>query len=127
MSQDKPTIGSIGWIDLTVENADKIRDFYAKVTGWKPEPVSMGDYNDYNMTSDGVPKAGICHKKGANSEIPSQWMIYINVSDLDQSREDCKNMGGELLSDIKSMGVMGRYCFIKDPTGAVCALFEPGA
>jgi len=108
-----------------VPNADEVKDFYAAVTGWQPEPVSMGDYNDYNMVSKGESRAGVCHKKGENSGIPSQWMIYINVADLDKSREPCEARGGKLLTDIRSMGAMGRYCFIEDPAGAVCSLFEP--
>ena len=122
---DKSVYGKIGWIDLTVPNASEVKDFYASVAGWKPEPVPMGDYDDYNMTSDGEPRAGVCHKKGTNQDIPSQWMIYINVEDLDRSRTECETNGGKLLSEIKSAGSMGRYCFIQDPAGAVCALFEP--
>ena len=30
----KPAIGSITWRDLTVKDAEKFRDFYAKVVGW---------------------------------------------------------------------------------------------
>jgi predicted enzyme related to lactoylglutathione lyase len=30
-------IGKIGWIDITVDDAGGLRDFYAKVVGWKPE------------------------------------------------------------------------------------------
>jgi hypothetical protein len=26
---------------------------------------------------------------------------------------------------VRSMGEMGRMCVVEDPTGAVCALFEP--
>ncbi len=122
---EKPIIGTIGWMDLTVPNAVELKDFYTSVTGWKPEPVSMGEYDDFNMTSDGEPRAGICHKQGGNADIPSQWMIYINVADLDKSREECEARGGKLLTDIKSMGAMGRYCYIEDPAGAVCSLFEP--
>ncbi|WP_421976829.1 VOC family protein [Roseivirga seohaensis] len=126
MSDTKKSIyGTIGWFDLTVPNATEVKDFYAKVTEWKPEPVSMGDYDDYNMTVDGEPKAGVCHKRGGNSDIPSQWMMYINVRDLDKSRSECTANGGKLVTDIKSAGSMGRYCFIEDPAGAVCALFEP--
>ncbi|MFT6871403.1 MAG: putative enzyme related to lactoylglutathione lyase [Roseivirga sp.] len=117
--------GTIGWIDLTVSNAENVKDFCAEVTGWKPEPVSMGDYNDYNMTANGEPKAGVCHKKGSNKDIPSQWMIYINAGNLDQSVAAVTENGGKLLSEIKSMGAYGRTCYIEDPAGAVCALFEP--
>lgn len=126
MSKKEETInGTIGWIDLTVPNAENVKDFYAEVVGWKPEPVSMGDYNDYNMTANGESKAGVCHKKGPNKDIPSQWMIYINVADLDQSVAAVTKNGGKLLSEIKSMGAYGRSCHIEDPAGAVCVLFEP--
>lgn len=117
--------GNIGWIDLTIPNAEEVKDFYAAVTGWKPEPVSMGDYNDYNMTADGEPKAGVCHKTGPNSEIPSQWMIYINVPDIEKSATLVKENGGKLITEIRSMGAYGKVCHIQDPGGAVCALWEP--
>lgn len=126
MSDNKDSVyGTIGWMDLTVPDASAVKGFYEKVAGWKAEPVSMGDYDDYNMTVNGEPKAGVCHKRGGNQDIPSQWMIYINVPDLEASRAECEASGGKLVTDIKSAGSMGRYCFIEDPAGAVCGLFEP--
>lgn len=126
MSDKKENVyGTIGWMDLTVPNAGEVKDFYEKVTGWKAEPINMGEYDDYSMTADGVPKAGVCHKRGTNSDIPSQWMIYINVPDLEASRATCEANGGKLITEIKSAGNMGRYCFIEDPAGAFCGLFEP--
>ncbi|MFY0591127.1 VOC family protein [Roseivirga sp.] len=126
MEKDKDSIyGTVGWIDLTVANAENVKDFYAEVTGWTPEPVSMGDYNDFNMTANGDPKTGICHKTGPNADLPSQWIIYINVPDLDKSVTAVEAKGGKLLTEIKSMGAYGRTCYIEDPAGAVCALFEP--
>lgn len=126
MSDNKQNIyGTIGWIDQVSHHAPAVKDFYEKVTNWKAAPVSMGDYDDYNMTVDGEPKAGVCNKKGSNSDIPIGWMIYINVEDLDASRAACEANGGQLLTDIKSAGSMGRYCFIQDPGGAACGLFEP--
>lgn len=47
--QNKPHIGSIGWLDLTVENADAVRDFYQEVVGWTTSGVDMGGYSDYCM------------------------------------------------------------------------------
>ena len=35
--------GKIGWIDMTVENAAELRDFYSAVVGWRHEEVSMGE------------------------------------------------------------------------------------
>jgi predicted enzyme related to lactoylglutathione lyase len=118
------SVGSIGWIDLTVNNAEEVKDFYAEVVGWKPEGLSMGDYEDFNMTMEGTPKAGICHKKGPNAHIPSQWMMYINVADIEASSKALKEKGGKLLTEVKSMTGYGKFCMIEDPAGAVCTLFE---
>jgi len=38
----KPSADIISWGDLTVRNAEAVREFYKDVVGWKPEPVSMG-------------------------------------------------------------------------------------
>lgn len=120
-----PEIGSVGWIDLTVEDAPEIRDFYAAVTGWQHSPVSMGDYDDFNMAApgSGEAKAGICHARGGNAGLPAQWLIYITVEDADASAAQCEELGGSVLSGPKNMGEMGRYCVIQDPAGAVAALF----
>ena len=49
----KPLPGEITWVDLTVEHAVKVRDFYSKVIGWKPVGVDMGGYKDFSMNLRG--------------------------------------------------------------------------
>jgi hypothetical protein len=39
-------VGTIGWFDLTVPNADEVRDFYRAVVGWGVEECEMGGYSD---------------------------------------------------------------------------------
>lgn len=55
-------VGEIGWIDLTVAPAEAVADFYRAVVGWRKEPTSMGDYNDFNMTSASGAVLGIMSK-----------------------------------------------------------------
>lgn len=119
--------GTIGWVDLTVPDADGVRDFYAEVVGWKPQPVDMGGYSDYNMTApaEGTPVTGVCHARGGNAGLPAQWLIYVNVEDLDRSMTRCRELGGAVISGPRTMTGHGRYCVIRDPAGAVAALFEP--
>jgi predicted enzyme related to lactoylglutathione lyase len=120
-----PRPGTITWTDLTVENADKLKDFYQSVTGWRPEPLSMGSYSDYVMNdADGENAAGICHARDGNANLPAQWLIYITVDNLDHSMTECQRLGGSVLTPPRSYGG-GRYCVIKDPAGAVCALYQP--
>jgi uncharacterized protein len=123
---EHPKVGTVGWQDLTVPDAENIRDFYQKVIGWESSPVDMGGYSDFNMTPPGSdsPIVGVCHARAANASLPPVWMPYFIVHDLDRSLEACTGAGGELLSPIRTAG-MGRYCAIKDPAGAVCALYQP--
>lgn len=123
----KPQVGTIGWVDLTVPNADEVRDFYTGVVGWKSDALSMGDYNDYVMTvpEDGSGVAGVCHARGGNAGLPPVWLVYFRVADVDESIRICLEKGGKVIAPIRSMGPNGRYCVIQDPAGAVAALFSP--
>lgn len=124
---DKTDIGKVGWIDISVDDATGLRDFYADVTGWQPESVSMGDYDDFTMnTPHGANAvAGICHARGSNADIPRQWLIYITVEDVDASARACTEQGGKVIVAPKALGD-ARFCVIEDPAGAVAALYQPG-
>ena len=124
MSEAK--IGTISWIDLTVDNASDVRNFYREVVGWESGAVDMGGYDDYNMNlpAENTPVAGVCHARGSNANLPPQWLIYITVSDLDESMSKCKDLGGEVIAGPRELGPQGRFCVIRDPAGAVAALHE---
>ncbi len=119
-------IGKIGWIDMTVDNATLLRDFYEKVVGWRVEDTSMGDYSDYTMLSpsDGDAIAGVCHARGSNADLPGGWLIYITVADVDSSAAACLENGGKILVPPRGLAG-GTFCVIEDPSGATAALYQP--
>ena len=85
----------------------------------------MGTYADFVMKADnGEEIAGICHARGSNADLPPVWLVYITVDDLDHSLEQCQLLGGSVLTSPRSYAG-GRYCVIKDPAGAICALYQP--
>jgi len=55
--------------------------------------------------------------------MPAQWLIYINVADLDQSLDQCKSLGGNVFQGPRKIGG-GKCAVIQDPAGACAALFE---
>ena len=125
MSESKGA-GKIAWTDLTVPDADGLRDFYSRVVGWRSDPVSMGDYSDFNMIPPGSdePAAGICHARGTNEDLPPVWLVYIVVADLEKSLSACMDGGGEILMGPKGMGPGSSYAVIRDPAGAFSALYQ---
>lgn len=124
MTATQLPVGSIAWTDLTVDDATGVRDFYQAVTGWQPVPLEMGGYPDFVMqrpeSEDAV--AGICHARGTNAGLPTQWLVYIVVADLDESIGRCKALGGRIVAGPKASMGNSRYCVIQDPAGAVAAL-----
>lgn len=123
---EKPKPGTVAWTDLTVPEAERIRDFYARVVGWAPVPVDMGGYADFNMTvpTQGTPVAGICHARGVNADLPPVWIVYLVVEDLEASLDGVRGGDGEVLLGPRRMGPGSAYAVIRDPAGAVAALYE---
>lgn len=124
--QEQPAAPAF-WMDLTVEDAPIVRDFYAAVVGWVPQPLNMGEYDDFVMnTPEGAGVAGICHARGDNADLPAQWLVYLTVADLDASLQRVTELGGAAVTAIKGEAGSGRYCVIRDPAGAVITLYQPG-
>lgn len=114
--------GDIVWRDLTVPNAETVRDFYGAVLGWTFTEHDMGGYADYNVHgANGDIIAGICQAAGTNANVPPQWLIYVQVDDVGKACEVATAQGGRVVDGPRSMGAR-RFAVIADPAGAVVAL-----
>lgn len=121
----RPNVGTIGWLDITVPQADVLRDFYREVVGWQAQEVDIGEYADYTMHApSGEAVAGICYARGQNADQPPQWLMYIVVADIHASLTACEQLGGTILVPLRDMGG-SMLSVIQDPAGAVAALFQP--
>lgn len=126
--QEGPAVGSLVGFDLTVENAEDIRDFYSAVVGWKTSPVDMGGYDDYMMLqpADDKPAAGVVWARGVNADQPrAQWIAYIQVASLTDSVNNAVELGGSIVIDRRAPGNEWPFVVIKDPAGAMLALMGP--
>lgn len=124
--EEKPSnIGRIEWLDLTVDDASQVKNFYCRVVGWSDSEVDMGMYSDFNLnlpdSQDTV--AGICHARGGNANLPSQWLVYVRVKSVAESASQCEKHGGKVLDGPRRMGG-SNFCVIQDPAGAVMALLS---
>ena len=126
--QTKPAVSRLGrieWLDLTVGDAERIKNFYSEVVGWVAEDVDMGSYSDFNMNlpESGTTIAGVCHARGSNANLPAQWLVYVRVADVKQSAAECEKRQGKVLDGPRRMGG-SNFCVIQDPGGAVMALMS---
>lgn len=128
-AEEEKGFGHIGWLDLTVQNATEIRDFYKAVIGWDTEDVAMSDgdqqYSDFNMVKgDGEPGAGICHARGKNANMPPVWMMYLPVGDLADSLKHVQSGDGSIVNEYKNDDGQTTFAAIQDPVGAYLALMQ---
>ncbi|SEL79739.1 VOC family protein [Parapedobacter koreensis] len=119
--------GAIVSADLTVADAEAARDFYQAVIGWSVDEMPMKDgaesYSDYIMKdADGNWAGGVCHHRGTNVGIPPQWIVYINVTDVEASVKRCIELGGTVIKESKDESGKYNYAIISDPFGAVLGL-----
>ena len=121
-----PSHDSFIWYELMTTDQPAAEAFYRKVVGWTSSEVPMGGYSDYcmNQPSTGATVAGICHARGANEGIPPQWLIYITVPDVAAAAAAVRANGGTVIREPRSAGGMGTFCIIRDPAGAIAALYQ---
>ncbi|HWL93383.1 MAG TPA: VOC family protein [Phycisphaerae bacterium] len=129
MSEPPPklALGSIGWADLTVPNAEAVRAFYEAVVGWKSQPVDMKGYKDHMMmpAEGGAAVAGICHQRGVNAAVPPCWLLYFVVADLDENMSKVEATGGKRHGEPRGAKGQGRHQLIQDPAGLCDYLRAP--
>lgn len=118
-------LGKVEWMDLTVEDAPRLRDFYASVVGWNTDAVPMGNYDDFNMNLPGSTTtiAGVCHARGNNAKLPPQWLMYVRVASVAASVNEAESRGGKIIDGPRRLG-SGKFAVIEDPAGAVMALIS---
>lgn len=126
-TMSKPRAGAVISTDLTVANADEVLAFYKQVIGWDSEELTMedeqGEYADYVVKDEaGNWVGGICHKRGMNADLPPQWIVYVQVANIDESLQHCEASGGEVLKKVTAEDGSVQYALIQDPAGAVLAI-----
>ena len=128
MADEKPAHGMFCWNELMTRDTAGAEKFYTQLLGWKAADSGMPGMK-YTMLKVGEKDSGGMMDMPPNvpKEVPSHWMSYIAVNDVDALAKKAGDLGGELLHGPQDIPNVGRFCMIKDPTGAVVGLITfPG-
>jgi uncharacterized protein len=107
------------WFDLRSADPAASRSFCEELLGWEVAEVPVGD-RAIPMFAREEPWASI---------VPDEldhpgWFPYVQVPDLDTATEKAKALGATVLQP-PAEGPAGTYTPIREPGGAVFALFQP--
>ena len=110
-------------VELNTTDVGKAKDFYSKLFSWKLEDMPGGSYTMIGVgegTGGGMMKNPI-------PGVPSFWLAYVLVDDLDASTKKAKSLGATIMKDVTEVPGYGHFSVIADPTGAHFALWKPKA
>jgi uncharacterized protein len=114
---------TLRWAELNARGIDRAIPFYAAVFGWGTMTRDMGEGSPYTMFQHGGEDVagGMEMSPMTPAEVPSHWMVYFGVDDVDASYRTAIEAGGrEMVAPMDFPG--GRFAIVGDPQGAVFGL-----
>lgn len=117
---------SFGWAELNARGVGNAMPFYNKVFGWGEKETTSGEgatpYTEFKLGDDSV--AGAMEMPAmVPAEVPSHWMVYFMVDDVDKSFQKAIDNGGREVTKPLDFSD-GRFAIIQDPQGAAFGLLK---
>ncbi|HEY2410410.1 MAG TPA: VOC family protein [Polyangiaceae bacterium] len=120
------TPGSFIWYDLLSSDPKASIEFYEHVVGWTSRP--MDNSSGYVLfVSEQGPLSGTIQMPDAFKKMGAtpHWTANVQVSDIDATVAQVKELGGKVLSEPSEFPGVGRLSMIADPQGTTINLFAP--
>ena len=119
-------VNTFGWAELSSRGVDKAIPFYQKVFGWTPKANDMGPdappYTEFQLGGESI-AGGQEMQAMVPAEMPSYWLVYFAVGDVDKSFKTATQAGAkELVAPMDFPG--GRFAIVSDPQGAAFGLLK---
>ncbi|BCX89113.1 conserved hypothetical protein [Methylomarinovum tepidoasis] len=115
--------GKFVWHDLLTTDEVAAQTFYGELLGW-----SFRNRGEYIQIYNGDRLIGgivaIRPGTGKARPVPSQWLAFMSVEDVDRAAETVQANGGTLINGPMSLGERGRAVLIGDPAGAQLLLLH---
>ena len=123
----KPKLRNVNWIDMIVDEPDKVSSFYTDVIGMTREPLKEDEtHTSYSIRDEsGKDVLGICDA-GVFPNWVQGWLPYIDIDDFEQRVAKVVESGGEIIKSMTSSYIWKgqRMCLVRDPSGAPVMLCE---
>jgi predicted enzyme related to lactoylglutathione lyase len=118
--------GTFSWVDLATSDADGAKVFYGGLLGWDFEDLPVPDSPPYSMARIAGRNVAALYAK-RDEQVPPAWLSYVTVEDADAIAVRAAELGGTVISGPFDVPEAGRMGVLQDPTGAVFAIWQPGA
>ncbi|MDX3641037.1 VOC family protein [Streptomyces sp. MB09-02B] len=108
--------GALGWVELLTRAPERAKSFYTAVFGWG---VRTGGHYTWWDVDDADFGGMITMDDKFPPEVPSHWLPYFAVEDVDDTARIATGAGGSLLMEPTTVPEGPRIAVLRDPRGAV--------
>ncbi|HSN02412.1 MAG TPA: VOC family protein [Acidimicrobiales bacterium] len=113
------------WFELHARDHDRAVTFYREAFSWDTREMSGETHLRYTTANNGDEGfAGLMDAVGELPEgVPSYWLVYFGVENVDASLEIVRARGGAVLSPAVDTP-FGRMAGVADPSGAIFTILQ---
>jgi predicted enzyme related to lactoylglutathione lyase len=113
----------LGWVELNANGVAPALEFYPKVFGWEASNSgNMGGYTEFKEGGESIAGAQDM-PQGMPPGVPSFWLAYFNVTDVDATASRAAELGGSVMAPPMDFPG-GRFAIIVDPQGGSFGLLK---
>ena len=123
MASHEAKPGEFCWSELMTTDQGGAFGFYSAVFGWeKVGEFDMGPMGTYVLFGRGEKQLGGMMTIPAGQPMPTAWLYYVDVADLDAAIGRATRMGAKVLNGPHEVPGGARVVQLMDPQGAAFAL-----
>lgn len=113
-------------MELNTTDVNRAKDFYTSLFSWKLNDMDMGPMGTYHLIQPGEGPGGGMMKHPVPGA-PSNWLVYVQVDDINAATAKAKSLGAQVMKDVTEVPNTGHFSIILDPTGAALGLWQSKA
>ena len=119
--------GKFVWNELATGDVDGAKRFFGEIAGWTFDSVPMegGTYWVAKVEGEAMPVAGLFDKAILPHAVPTHWLAYLAVSDVDATVAANEAHGGKTVRPPFEVPNVGRIAVVMEPTGAAMGYMTP--
>jgi predicted enzyme related to lactoylglutathione lyase len=114
------------WTELMSTDLEKSTKFFSALFGWETNVISA-EWGSYTMAMKGDKQVAGLYERSEDQKkmgVPSNWLSYVGVENVDEMCENAKNLGAQALMEPFDVMDAGRMVAMIDPHGAAFAMWQ---
>jgi predicted enzyme related to lactoylglutathione lyase len=123
--------GTFCWVGLATSDPVGARAFYTSLFGWRADEMEAAAAGAYTTLRRDDQEVAILYRQQPEARAagaPPHWTSYISVTDADATAARAGDLGGAaVFREPFDVLDYGRVAAIRDPTGAIVSLWQPGS